>query len=226
MAHLVSSPGALGAAGGEAPIRITIIDNHKVVSDSLRLLVDDQSDMEVVGVAASVTAARALPPEPVANVVLIDQHLPDGSGNEAAHAVRAIYPNARLIFFSRDESDEAVAEAVAAGASAFVPKSRAASEFIDAIRAVAGGISLLTPAIVADVLVETRKRDAIREVITERELMVLELLNEGLSSRSIAERLGISYSTVRSHIRAIEAKLHSHSKLSAVVVARDLDLIN
>ncbi|HVH62510.1 MAG TPA: response regulator transcription factor [Candidatus Dormibacteraeota bacterium] len=226
MARIVSTPVSNGAVEPSAPMRIAIVDNHQVASDGLKMLVDDQSDMDVVGVAASVAEAAALPPDLAPEIVLIDQHLPDGSGRAAADAVRGMYPEARLIFVSSDESDEAVAEAVAAGASAFVPKSRAASEFIDAIRKVAGGISLLTPTIVADVLVAARKRDEIRGRITERELKVLELLNEGLSSRDIAGRLGISYSTVRSHIRAIAAKLQSHSKLGAIAAARDLDLVS
>lgn len=217
------------ADGDSAPpyrIRIAIVDNHQVVADSLRLLIDAEPDMEVVGIATSVEGASCLAPELDTDVVLIDLHLSDGRGTEAATAVRALYPATRLIMLSREENEESMAAAVSAGANAFIAKTHPAGVFMDAIRGAAKGVSMITPAMVAEVLSSSRERDARRESITGRQLQVLELMNAGLRSREIAACLGISYSTVRSHIRAIEGKLGSHSKVGAVVAARDLELVS
>jgi DNA-binding NarL/FixJ family response regulator len=130
------------------------------------------------------------------------------------------------VFLSRDGSDEAMLAAVESGASAFVHKSRAALEVIDTIRKVAAGQSLITSSTVSGVLSRTRDREAKRESLTARELEVLRLMAGGMSSRKIAAQLGISYTTVRTHIRAIDAKLGAHSKIESVVTARDLELVN
>jgi DNA-binding NarL/FixJ family response regulator len=91
---------------------------------------------------------------------------------------------------------------------------------------VAAGQSLITSSTVSGVLSRTRDREAKRESLTARELEVLRLMAGGMSSRKIAAQLGISYTTVRTHIRAIDAKLGAHSKIESVVTARDLELVN
>ena len=104
-------------------------------------------------------------------------------------------------------------------------KSRAASEVVDAIRTVAGGGTLITPRTIASLLNKRRSMDAQLESLTPREKEVLRLMDEGVASREIASRLGISYTTVRTHIRSLGAKLGVHSKLQAIVKARELALV-
>ncbi len=207
-------------------IRVAIVENHQLVSDSLGLLLDGQPDIEVTGYASSVTEATALPPSVAPDVAIIDFHLRDGTGHDAALLIRAAHPKVRVVFLGRDDSDEAMLAAIESGASAFVHKSRAASDVIDTIRKVAAGQTLFSRSTIATVLGRTRGREAIRERLTPRELEVLRLMAGGMSSRKIAQHLGLSYSTVRTHIRAIVAKLGVHSKLESVVTARELELVN
>jgi DNA-binding NarL/FixJ family response regulator len=214
-----------GGNGHRPPIRVVIVENHQLVSDSLSQLLDSQPDMRVVARAGSVEEAaaisRTLPPD----VVVMDYHLPDGTGRDATVAMREVFPQARFIFLSRDDSDVAQLAAVEAGASAFVHKSSPGSEVIATIRKVAQGISLMSPAMVARLVTSGRDRDHIRESLSARELEVLQLMADGLAARQIAQRLGISYSTVRTHVRSINSKLGAHSMVNAVVTARDLELV-
>src|SRR3989475_11115121 len=107
-------------SGNGGPIRVVIVENHQLVSESLALLLDGQKDMEVVGTAASVGGASALPRELSPDVVVMDFHLGDGTGHDAALAMRDSFPNVRVVFLSRDESDDARLAAVEAGASAYL----------------------------------------------------------------------------------------------------------
>src|SRR3989442_12584677 len=131
--------------GNGGPIRVVIVENHQLVSESLALLLDGQKDMEVVGTAASVGEASALPKELSADVVVMDFHLGDGTGHDAALPMRDSFPNVRFVFLSRDDSDDARLAAVEAGASAYLHKSSPASDVIDTIRKVAAGEVLITP---------------------------------------------------------------------------------
>lgn len=192
---------------GARRIRVVIVENHQLVSESLGLLFDDQDDMEVVGSAATVADAIGLAPDSMPDVAVIDFHLDDGTGREAALAMRARFPDARFVFLSRDGSDDVRLAAVESGASAFVHKASPAAELMAAIRAVARGTSLISPAAIARLMSTGKDREHMRESLSAREHEVLQLLADGVATRQIAQRLGISYSTVRSHIRGISAKL-------------------
>ena len=189
------------------------------------MLLDGQADMEVVGNASSVDEARELPAGIRPDVALLDFHLGDGTGRDAARAMRAIFPDVKFIFLSRDGTDDTRLAAVEAGASAFVHKSSPASELIAAIHAVASGASLITPATIAVLVTAGKDHARIRESLSPREHEVLQLLSDGVPTRTIAARLGISYSTMRTHIRAISTKLGARSMVNAVVTARELELV-
>jgi RNA polymerase sigma factor (sigma-70 family) len=207
------------------PTRVLIIEDHQVVAEGLAALINDQKDMTVVGnagsVAESIVRATALKPD----VALIDFRLTDGTGADAAAGIRQLRPETRVIFLTREDSDAARFAALEAGASAFIHKSRAAQDVVDAIRTVAGGGSLFTPRTIAQLLNSRREVEAQLERLTPREKEVLRMMAEGTSSREIASRLGISYTTVRTHIRSLGSKLGVHSKLEAIVKARELALV-
>ena len=196
------------------------------MAEGLAALINDQTDMKVVGnvgtVADSSTAAAELNPD----VVLLDFRLPDGTGPDAAAAIRTIRPAAKMIFLTREDTDAARFAAVQSGASAFLHKSRAAAEVVAAIRDVARGKMLITPRTIATLLAKRRGIEAQLDRLTPREKEVLRLMAEGFPSREIAARMGISYTTVRTHIRSLGSKLAVHSKLEAIVKARELGLIN
>jgi two-component system, NarL family, response regulator DevR len=214
-----------GDAGAD-PIRVLIVEDHTVVAEGLAALINHQSDMKVVGTAGTVAECIPAAAELSPDVVLLDFRLPDGTGAEAAAAIRSIRPEAKMIFLTREDTDAARFVAVQSGASAFIHKSKAASEVVTAIRDVARGQMLITPRTIATLLAKRRAIDDQLQSLTVREKEVLTLLADGLSSRSVAAKLGISYTTVRTHIRSLGSKLGVHSKLEAIVKARELGLIS
>jgi len=208
-----------------SPTRVLVVEDHQVVADGLSALINDQTDMTVVGTAGSVSDSILRATELRPDVVLMDFRLGDGTGADAATAIRQVRPETKLIFLTREDGDAARFAALEAGASAFIHKSRAAQEVVEAIRTVAGGGSLFTPRAIASLLTKRREADSQLERLTPREKEVLRLMAEGTSSRDIADQLGISYTTVRTHIRSLGSKLGVHSKLEAIVKARELALV-
>lgn len=213
----------MGAAA-RAQVRVLLVENHQLVADALAALINDQHDLAVVGVTASVAESKEQAEAWEPDVVVVDYHLGDGSGADAALAIRAAHPNARLIFLSHDDGVSAQFAALQAGASAFIHKSNGSANVLDAIRAVAQGQALMTPQSVATLIGAHQKMDGERTSLSEREIQVLRLMAAGMSSRDIAAALVIGYTTVRSHIRSIGHKLGVHSKVEAVVKARELQL--
>lgn len=202
-----------------------IVENHEVVSDALSAMLRDHPDMHVVGTAASVAEASARLSAFRPDVVIIDYHLVDGTGVEVAAAVRALNPAIRTIFVSRSDGEAIRLRALEAGAMGFIHKSQAAADIVDAIRTVAGGHTLFTPAEVASLL-SLRRHVSTFEGLTKREVEVLHRIRSGNSNRQIAEQLGIAYATVRVHLRAIESKLGAHNKLEALARARELGVLD
>ena len=207
------------------PTRVLIVEDHQVVAEGLAALINDQKDMTVVGKAGTVAESVALATELKPDLVLVDFRLTDGTGADAATAIRQLRPETRLIFLTREDSDAARFAALEAGASGFIHKSRAAQDVVDAIRTVADGGNLFTPRGIAQLLNNRREAEAQLEKLTAREKEVLRLMAEGIASRDIASKLGISYTTVRTHIRSLGSKLGVHSKLEAIVKARELAIV-
>ena len=207
------------------PTRVLIVEDHQVVAEGLAALINDQKDMTVVGKAGTVAESVALATELKPDLVLVDFRLTDGTGADAATAIRQLRPETRLIFLTREDSEAARFAALEAGASGFIHKSRAAQDVVDAIRTVADGGNLFTPRGIAQLLNNRREAEAQLEKLTAREKEVLRLMAEGIASRDIASKLGISYTTVRTHIRSLGSKLGVHSKLEAIVKARELAIV-
>ncbi|TMD90101.1 MAG: response regulator transcription factor [Chloroflexi bacterium] len=210
---------------GPIAIRIMIVEDHQIVNEGLAALLNDQPDMVVIGRAGSVAESMVLAEREVPDVLLLDFRLPDGNGAEAGARIRDLHPDVKLVFLSRDDSDNAQIAAVEVGASAFIHKSRAAAEVVDGIRAVAGGAILFTPRTIASLLDKRRTMAGQLHSLTARERDVLRLVAAGVASRDIASQLGISYTTVRTHIRSLGRKLDVHSKIEATAKARELGLV-
>lgn len=208
------------------PVRVLIVEDHQIVADGLTALLNDQRDMTVVGNVGSVAESAAKAMEVTPDILLVDFRLTDGTGADAVAAIRRVSPNVKHIFLTREDSDVARFAALESGASGFIHKSKAASEVVDAIRKVATGGTLITPNTIATLINRRRESEAQRESLTAREKEVLRLMAEGVSSRDIATMLGISYATVRTHIRSLGAKLGVHSKVQAIVKARELALVD
>jgi DNA-binding NarL/FixJ family response regulator len=207
-------------------VRVLIVEDHQIVADGLTALLNDQKDISVVGNVGSVADSAGAAAELMPDVVLLDFRLNDGTGADAAAAIRRVSPQSKHIFLTREDSDVARIAALESGASGFIHKSKAAGEVVNAIRTVAAGGNLNTPTTIATLLNRRRQSDSQRESLTAREKEVLRHMADGLSSRDIATKLGISYATVRTHIRSLGAKLGVHSKVQAIVKARELALID
>jgi len=202
-----------------------IVEDHRIVAEGLVALLSGLPDMTVVGSAGSVAESAPLAESQAPDVALLDFRLPDGTGAEAGARIRELRPDTKLIFLSRDDSDAARIAAVEVGASAFLHKSRAATEVVDAIRLVAKGGNLITPRTVATLVTKRRTRTTQLQSLTAREKDVLRLLATGAGSRDISQALGISYTTMRTHLRSLGRKLGVHSRIEAIAKSRELGLL-
>lgn len=207
------------------PIRILIVEKQQLVADALGALLSMQQDMVVVGnfrsVADSTPSASELNPD----ILILHFRFEDGIAADAAKAISNARSEAKVIFLTNDESDDVLLAAIDAGVSAVLYMSMAASAVIDAVRVVADGGSLIPPHTIAKLLHNRRWTDLVRNSLTGRESEILGLMSDGKSNREIAIMLGISYTTVRSHIRNLSGKLSAHSKLEVVVKAQQLHLV-
>jgi two-component system response regulator DevR len=206
------------------PIRIMIVDNQSIVADALESLLSRQSGMVVVGNVAT-TGPSSWVTELNPDVAILGYRFKDGGAGEAARVISQA-GEAKMIFITADESDSAVLAAIDAGASAVLYMSMASTDLISAVRTVAAGGTLISPQTVARILTSRRKTEGIREQLTGREREILILISQGASNRAIATVLGISYVTVRTHMRNMAGKLAAHSKLEMVLRAQQLELVN
>jgi two-component system response regulator NreC len=199
-------------------IRIVVVDDHAVVRSGLKLLLESQEDMEVVGEAGdartAVFEARAQKPD----VILMDVVMPTGSGIEATPAVLKEAPDAKVLILSMQDDPAYVREAFAAGASGYVLKEAADSELVAAVREVAGGNHYVHPALGAR-LVAAEADDRARageDPLSEREHEILRLLALGHTNQEIASELYLSVRTVETHRAHIMQKLRISTRAELV----------
>lgn len=213
-------------------VRILLVEDHPIVAEGLRLTLSRQGDLSVVGTVETVADAARLAGELKPDVVLLDYHLPDGTGAEAARAIRMAAPGAVLVMLTADTGDEAMLAAIEAGVSGYVLKSEAIADIAGALRRAVAGEMLVPAAALSGLLGRQRqraqrdaRRQELRERLTPRETEVLQLMARGLDNRTIAGQLGISVATVRVYVQNLIEKLGAHSRLEAVVRANDLGLV-
>jgi DNA-binding NarL/FixJ family response regulator len=214
-------------------IRIVVADDQAMVRKGLRMLLDDEPDMEVVGESGDGAEAVALVRRVKPDVALMDIRMPNVDGLEATR--RLLVDGAmttRVLILTTFGLDEYVYEALRAGASGFLIKDAPAEELIEGVRTVARGEALLAPAVTRSVIeafarLPTPRADLTRKLdeLTGRELDVLRLLAKGLSNGEIARDLILSETTVRTHVGHILMKLDVRGRVQAVVFAYEAGLI-
>lgn len=208
------------AMSGAQRIKVLVVDDHKMVADGLAEILQRESDFEVIPPAGTVAEATASTRQHLPDVVLMDFRLPDGDGIEATGIIKSERPQTKVVMLTASTDDSVLVSAIEAGCSGFITKDRASQDVVTAVRAAHAGEALISPDMLARVLPKLRRdRRGIGTNLTARELEVLQLLAEGISGSSIAERLFISPKTARNHIQNILMKLNAHSRLEAVATA-------
>jgi DNA-binding NarL/FixJ family response regulator len=207
-------------------IRVFLLDDHEVVRRGVRELLEDAGDLEVVGEAS--TAAEALQRIPATrpDVAVLDVRLPDGDGVEVCREIRSHVEGVACLMLTSYTDDEALFEAIMAGAAGYVLKQIRGNELVEAIRTVASGQSLLDPVATARVLERLREGEVTDEkvaALTAQELKLLDLLAEGLTNREIAARMFLAEKTVKNYVSNLLSKMGMARRTEAAVYAARLE---
>jgi two-component system NarL family response regulator len=217
----------LDVGGVEDPIKVLIVDDHALFRRGLQMVLEGESDIDVVGEAGdgheAVDRAEAAAPD----VVLMDVRMPRRTGIEATRVIKDTLPSTKILMLTISDEEADLYEAIKAGASGYLLKEISIEEVASAVRKVNAGQSLISPSMASKLLNEfaamVKRRDERNQVpgprLTERELEVLKLVAKGMNNRDIGQELFISENTVKNHVRNILEKLHLHSRMEAVVYA-------
>ncbi|MEV0174358.1 response regulator transcription factor [Streptomyces sp. NPDC050803] len=210
----------------DGKIRVFLLDDHEVVRRGVHELLSVEDDIEVVGEAGTAADALVRIPATRPDVAVLDVRLPDGSGVEVCREIRARDESVKCLMLTSYADDEALFEAIMAGASGYVLKAIRGNELLDAVRDVAAGKSLLDPVATARVLERLRGGGAARNDdklahLTDQERRILDLIGEGLTNRQIGEELHLAEKTIKNYVSSLLAKLGMQRRSQAAAyVAR------
>jgi len=200
-------------------LKLLVVDDHAVFREGLRALLDMEEDFVVVGEASRGDEAVSMVADDSPDVILLDLHLPDGSGSDFCHQLLQASPESKVLILSAYDDDQEVSAALIAGASGYVLKTVGGERLADNIRSVFRGEVLLAPAVAAKVVrqlsrlrEETGRQEEALDVLTPREREVFFLASRGLKNAEIADELYLSEKTIKTHLRNIYNKLKLASK--------------
>ncbi|HEX2896160.1 MAG TPA: response regulator transcription factor [Marmoricola sp.] len=209
----------------DGPVRVYLLDDHEVVRQGLKALLEGAGGIEVVGESGSAVEATSRIPACKPHVAVLDARLPDGSGIEVCRSVRSVDDSIQALILTSYDDDEALFAAIMAGAAGYVLKEIRGSDLVDGIRRVAAGQSLIDPALTAKVLERVRKGPSVAPELaelTEQERKLLGLIAEGLTNRQIGEQMFLAEKTVKNYVSSILAKLGLERRTQAAVLASKL----
>ena len=222
-------------SGSPPPTRVAIVDDHQLVREGLRDLLEDAPDIEVVGEAANGREALLLCSRLHPDLVLMDVRMPEMDGLAATRELKQRHPEISVMMVTMHENPDYLLEALKAGAAGYVLKDGLRQEVVTAVRRVREGESSLDPELAARLLRRLAAEDPGEarpaegslppDVLTPRELEVLGLVQQGRSNREVAEELYISRGTVKRHIENIMARLGVSDRTQAVVKALQLGIL-
>lgn len=212
--------------GAEPPIRVLLADPHALFRRGVRLVLDDEPDIEVIGECDDGLDAVDRIVELSPDLVLMDVRLPGVSGIEATRRARSLVPNVKVAILTVSEDDDDLFAAVRAGATGYILKEVAIEDLPEAVRAVARGDSLISPSMASRLLGEfnalsrrVQEQRGTAPRLSDRELEVLRLVARGMSNKDIAAELVIAENTVKNHVRNILEKLQLRSRMEAAMYA-------
>ncbi|WP_405623247.1 response regulator [Streptomyces sp. NBC_00076] len=212
------------------PIRVFLLDDHEVVRRGLADLLDAEPDISVVGDAGTVDHALVRGPALRPDVAVLDVRLPDGDGISVCRELRNQMPELACLMLTSFDDEEALLDAIMAGASGYVLKQIKGSDLVSAVRTVAAGQSMLDPATTARLMRSLRADPADSPAVpselaslSPRERDILALIGDGLTNREIGNKLYLSEKTVKNHISRLLAKLGVQRRVQAAVLASHLE---
>jgi DNA-binding NarL/FixJ family response regulator len=221
----VDTSGATPVDEEEETIRVFLLDDHEIVRRGVADLLGSDPGITVVGEAKNAKEAVARIPALRPDVAILDVRLPDGSGVSVCRDVRSLLPELKVIMLTSYSDDEALFDAIMAGASGYLLKQILGQDLVSGVRTVASGGSLLDPAATTAVL-ERMRRSAEPtgplETLSDQERTVLELIGEGLTNRQIGERMFLAEKTVKNYVSHLLAKLGLERRTQAAVLATEL----
>lgn len=206
-------------------VRILLVDDHEIVRRGIADLLEHEEDLEVVGEAASVAEALARAPQVDADVAVLDVRMPDGSGIELCRELRSRLPKLNCLMLTSYADDEALFDAIMAGASGFVLKQVLGLDLINAIRVVGSGGSLLDPRTTASLMDRIRREREAHDplqALTDQERAVFDLIGQGMTNRQIGEKLFLAEKTVKNYVSHLLNKLGMQRRTQAAVLAAEL----
>ncbi len=230
--RLLRAVGPSGFSGGcdtvravTKPLRIELVDDHEVVRQGVKTLLEAQDDFDVVGEASTVEEAirRVGFDEP--DLVILDVRLPDGSGVEACREIRTRWPDVKVLMLTSFADDEALFSSILAGASGYVLKQIKGTDLIDSIRRVGRGESLLDPELTERVFRRLRgeePRDPLLARLSKQERRILDYIAGGLTNREIAEEMFLAEKTVKNYVSNLLSKLEMSRRSEAAAYAARL----
>jgi DNA-binding NarL/FixJ family response regulator len=207
------------------PIRVVLVDDHEVVRRGVRDLLSIEDDIEVVGEAGTFAEAVARVPALRPEVAVLDVRLPDGNGVTLCRELRSKMPDLRVLMLTSFSDDDALFDAILAGASGYVLKQIRGDDLVEAVRTIGRGGSLLDPGVTAQVLDRLRNpptEDPRLADLTQQERKILELIAEGLTNRQIGERMFLAEKTVKNYVSSLLAKLGLERRTQAAVYGAGL----
>lgn len=207
-------------------VSVFLVDDHHIVRRGVADLIDAETDLEVIGEAGNVSQAMARIPALRPDVVVLDVRLPDGNGIELCRELLDQHPGLHCLILTSFTDEQAMLDAILAGASGYVVKDIGTTELIDAIREVGAGRSLLdnraAAALMAKLREEAEAKTGPLAGLTDQERTLLELLGEGLTNRQIAGRMFLAEKTVKNYVSRLLAKLGVERRTQAAVIASKL----
>ncbi|MER6506411.1 response regulator transcription factor [Nonomuraea sp. NPDC048881] len=206
-------------------IRVFLLDDHEVVRRGVAALLGSEDDIEVIGEAGTAESAIARIPALKPDVAVLDVRLPDGNGVDVCREVRSKLPGLACLMLTSFADDDALFDAVMAGASGYVLKQIHGSDLVGAVRTVASGQSLLDPQTTAAMLQRLRDQAARQDplaALSEQERNILDLIGEGLTNRQIGERMFLAEKTVKNYVSNLLAKLNMQRRTQAAALSARL----
>jgi DNA-binding NarL/FixJ family response regulator len=203
-------------------IGVFLLDDHEVVRRGVKDLLEAEPDLIVVGEAGTAAEALVRIPATRPNVAVLDVRLPDGDGVTVCREIRSRLPEVGCLMLTSFADDDALFDAIMAGASGYVLKQIRGNDLVGAVRTIARGQSLLDPKTTAQMMERLRRQAAEKDPLaglTDQERRVLELIGEGLTNRQIGERLFLAEKTVKNYVSSLLAKLGMERRTQAAVLA-------